>query len=192
MPIIWERDALRGVLKGSTIDSKKDPTFSWISTRNWSNWRSLYPDGQGRAERFHLSNVRIRILSLQTKMVDLSQQFWKNRPIEKSFWLQRCVDHIEPSTPRIWRTTTQASSILEIPAIALIIEFFLQLVAMERFLVELIIIQRKSTNELMCKSDMIERGDPFVCRLWIKPQTCDFHNFSLILLQLDRLQLTSV
>ena len=30
--------------------------ISWISTRTWSNWRSLYPDGQGRAERFHLSN----------------------------------------------------------------------------------------------------------------------------------------
>ena len=33
-----------------------------------------------------------------------------------------------------------------------IIEFFLQLVAMERFLVELMIIQRKSTNELTCEA----------------------------------------
>ena len=33
-----------------------------------------------------------------------------------------------------------------------IIEFFLQLVAMERLLVELIKIQRKSTNELTCKA----------------------------------------
>ena len=33
---------------------------------------------------------------------------------------------------------------------------------------------------------------PVVCRLWIKPQTCDFHDVSLILFQLDRLQLTSV
>ena len=33
---------------------------------------------------------------------------------------------------------------------------------------------------------------PVVCRLWIKPQTCGFHDFSLILLQLDRLQLTVV
>ena len=32
------------------------------------------------------------------------------------------------------------------------IEFFLQLVAMEKILVELIIIQRKSTNELTCKA----------------------------------------
>ena len=36
--------------------------------------------------------------------------------------------------------------ILEIPAMALIIEFFLQLVAMERFLVELMTINRKVHN----------------------------------------------
>ena len=44
------------------------------------------------------------------------------------------------STPRIWRKTIQASAILEIPAMALIIKLFLQLVAMERFLVELMTI----------------------------------------------------
>ena len=38
-------------------------------------------------------------------------------------------------TRRIWRTTTQATAILEISAMAPIIEFFLQLVAMEWFLV---------------------------------------------------------
>ena len=37
------------------------PRISWISTRTWSNWRSLYPDGQGRAERFHLSNDARRV-----------------------------------------------------------------------------------------------------------------------------------
>ena len=54
--------------------------------------------------------------------------------------------------PRIWRTTTQAHAILEVSATAPIIEFFLHLVAMERFLVELIIIQRKSINEDACKA----------------------------------------
>ena len=49
-------------------------------------------------------------------------------------------------TPRIWRTTTQASTILEVSILALIITFFFQLVAIERFLVELIIIQRTSTK----------------------------------------------
>ena len=59
---------------------------------------------------------------------------------------------MKPSTPRIWRTTTQAHAILEVSILARIIELCLQLVAMERFLVELIIIQRKSTNELTCKA----------------------------------------
>ena len=41
---------------------------------------------------------------------------------------------------------------------------------------ELMIIQRKSTNEPTCKATYrTER--PVVCRLWIKPQTCDFHDF---------------
>ena len=53
------------------------------------------------------------------------------------------VVHITPSTPRIWWTTTQASAILEQSILAPIIEFFLQLVAMERYLVELIITQWK-------------------------------------------------
>ena len=67
------------------------------------------------------------------------------RSAMRSFWLQRCVVHIKPSTPRIWRTTTQASAILEVSKMTPIIEFFFQLVAMERFLVELMIIKRKST-----------------------------------------------
>ena len=87
--------------------------ISWISTRTWSNWRSLYPDGQGRAESFHVSYDASWVFSIQKELVDLSQWFWKNRNGERSFWLQRSVDHIEPSTPRIWRTTTQTSAILE-------------------------------------------------------------------------------
>ena len=51
------------------------------------------------------------------------------------------------STPRIWRTTTQAYAILEVPGTAPIIEFFLQLGAMEWFMEVFIIIQRKSINE---------------------------------------------
>ena len=44
---------------------------------------------------------------------------------ERSFWLQRCVDHITLSSPRIWKRTTQTNSILEIPAMPHI-NFFLQ------------------------------------------------------------------
>ena len=43
----------------------------------------------------------------------------------------------------IWRTTTRASAILEVSKMAPIIEFFLQLVATERFLVELMTINKK-------------------------------------------------
>ena len=49
------------------------------------------------------------------------------------------------------RTTTQAHAILEVSETASIIEFFLQLVAMEWFLVEFKIIHRKSINEDACK-----------------------------------------
>ena len=149
--------------------------ISWLSSRTWSNWRSLYPHGQGRAERFHLSNDASRV--------------------ERSFWLQRCVDHIKPSTPRIWRWTTQASAILEIPATALIIEFFLQhLVAMERFLVELMTINKKVHNWDQVQNDMIERGDPLFVPSFHK--TSDVSTFKVFLkkglLQLDRSQLTVV
>ena len=47
---------------------------------------------------------------------------------------------------------------LEKDFLAPITEFFFQLVAMERFLVEFIIVGRKSTDEL-AQSDMIERRD---------------------------------
>ena len=63
--------------------------------------------------------------------------------LEKSSRPQRGVAHITPSTPRIWKTTTQANAILEVSILTPIIEFFLQLVAMERFLVDLKIIQMK-------------------------------------------------
>ena len=36
--------------------------ISWISKQHWSNWRSMHPDGLGRAERFHQSHVASRVL----------------------------------------------------------------------------------------------------------------------------------
>ena len=60
----------------------------------------------------------------------------------------------------------------------------------------------ENDNSGQCHSDerRTKRHDrtlkPVVCRLWIKPQTCGFRRaaffFFLILLQLDRLQLTTV
>ena len=77
--------------------------------------------------------------------------------LKKLFWLQRGFVHITPPTPRFWRTTTLASAILEASILAPIIEFFLQLVAMERFLVELIINQMKVDKWRCMQSDMMER-----------------------------------
>ena len=54
-------------------------------------------------------------------------------------------------TRRIWRTTTQAHAILEVPATATVIESFLHLVAMEWILVVFLRIQRKSMKEDACK-----------------------------------------
>ena len=51
--------------------------------------------------------------------------------------------------------------------LAPIIEFFFQLVAMERFLVELMVIQKKVAK----RHDRTEK--PVVCRIWIKPQPSD-------------------
>ena len=45
LPIFWERDTSRGILKEFTIDSWKI-LISWISARTWSNWRGMRPDGQ--------------------------------------------------------------------------------------------------------------------------------------------------
>ena len=42
--------------------------------------------------RFHLSNERRWVLSIQKEVVGLSQYIWKNRTDEWSFWLQRSVD----------------------------------------------------------------------------------------------------
>ena len=104
------------------------------------------------------------VLSIHKELVDLSQIVWKNWCGEKSFWLQRCIVHITPSSPRIWRRTTQANSILEIPAMAPFVKFCIQyiLVAMGRFQVELVTINQKVRNWAHVKSSMIERGDPFV------------------------------
>ena len=51
----------------------KDPVFRESQLKIDRTDRSLYPDGQGRAERFHLSNDARRVLSIQKELVDLSQ-----------------------------------------------------------------------------------------------------------------------
>ena len=72
-------------------------------------------------------------------------------PLRNRSDFNQALSTFNPFTPRIWRTTTHAA-LLEVPGTASIIEFFLQLVAMEWFLVEFTIIQRKSINEDSCKA----------------------------------------
>ena len=46
--------------KGFWRNSRSFPersNISWIATQHWSNWRSMHPDGQGRAERFHPTHL---------------------------------------------------------------------------------------------------------------------------------------
>ena len=87
--------------------------------------------------------------------------------------------------------TTQASAILEVSILAPIIEFFLQLVAMESLLVELIIVQMKVHSWATYKATWWN-GE--ICCLQSLDQTSDVRlsRFFHFLLQLDRLQLTAV
>ena len=108
--------------------------------------------GRSCRTRSHLSNVRIKILSLQAKLVDLSQQVRKHYGTnEKTFWLQPSDVHCKPFTPRSWRKTTQAHALLVVPTMDTSIEFFLHLVAMDWILVVFLRIQRKSIKEDACK-----------------------------------------
>ena len=70
--------------------------FSLTFARTWSRWRCLSELERSCRTRFHLSNVRNRILSSPTKFVELSQQVWRHwRAIEKPFWLQPSVVYIK-------------------------------------------------------------------------------------------------
>ena len=64
------------------------------------------------------------------------------------------VVYIYSSTPRIWRTTTQAHAIQEVPGTALIIEFFLQFVAVEWILVVFIIFKENQQMRTHAKHMM--------------------------------------
>ena len=79
------------------------------------------------------------------ELVNLSRYIWKNWTDDKSFRLQRSVDQVAPSSTRVWRRATRTDSLLAIPEMASIV-FFIQhiLVAVERFLVELMNINTKS------------------------------------------------
>ena len=123
--------------------------ISWISNQHWSNWRSLHPDGQGRAEGFHLSNDGRWVLSIQ-KRIGGSHSINLEKLDRREIVLTSTKRWV-PSSPRVRRRATRADSFLAIPAMASIV-FFIQhiLVAVERFLVELVIINKKSPQMSSC------------------------------------------
>ena len=172
-PSIWEdwrtkrhhisrnlrRDASRKALKGFTIDSRKISNFVNLNS-NMIELKKSASRWTRTRRRFHQSNDARWVLSilkriggsLSTILERLDR--WEIVLTSTMRWPQK------QSTPRIWRRTTQANSILEILAMAPIFEFFIQLVAMERFLVELMTIKKKVHEWAYTQSDMMERRDP--------------------------------
>ena len=124
------------------------------------------------------------------ELVDLSQYIWINWTDERSFRLQRSVDQVAPFSPRVWRRATCTDSLLAVSEMASVVLFIQHImVAVERFLVELINSTQSSTSELV-KERHVERRDP-LCRFFKKRSEARLCN-TFCLLQLDRLQLTAV
>ena len=140
LPIIWER-WMRNFERIHDRFLKDPASISWIATQHWSNWTSLYPDGPGRAERFHLSNDGRR--AIQKELVR------KILPVRDRSDFNDALSTLN--------RLHQESGEQQRRSMAPIIDFFLQLVAMERFLVELMIIHKKVYKLGWVQSDMIER-----------------------------------
>ena len=141
--------------------------FPWTDDRKQSRWRCLSCMCRTRS---HQSNVRIRILSLLAKLVDLSI----NQEKYPTFWLQPSVVYIKR-----WKTTTQADAPPKIQRMVTGIKFFFHLVAMERILVVFLRIQRKAMKEDASKGLRSNGATSLFTELWRKPQTNGFHDFIL-------------
>ena len=103
--------------------------------------------GRSCRRRSYLSGFRIRILSLQAKLVDLSQQETTTEPMRKRCDFNQALSTLNRLHREAGRTTTQSHAQLEVQTMAIVVEFFLHLVAMERILVVFLRIQRKSMKE---------------------------------------------
>ena len=181
LPITWERDASRGIFKGSTIVlwtilnfvhlnsnmiEMKRSVSRWMSLRKkiadiiWRKQNTLDTEGIGGFLSImteHLDDWKIFLTS--TRRCPHYTIYTKNLENDNSG--QYHSGSINTGTPPVGGNGA-------IPGGA-----------------------HNNLNESPTK-----RHDRtvklVVCRLWIKPQTYDFSRFVLILLQLDRLQLTAV
>ena len=149
-PRIWKRGASRGTSKGSTIAFWENPEFR-----------------ASQLEQDRDEEVCLKWTILQRK---ISLITWRNQNIfdtnriggslsisletldqwEIVLTFNEALSTLNRLHQESGRTTTQASAILEVLRTAPIIEFFLQLVAMQWFLL-VIIIQKSRINEDACK-----------------------------------------
>ena len=147
LPIIWKRDASRSMSKGIHDRVLNDPEFSAFNSnmielkRSVSRWTNL---------RRKISAIIWRKQNtVNTERIGGSLSIILEK---RDHW-----EIVLTSTKRcphftIYTKNLENDAILEVSVLAPIIELFLHLVAMERFLVEHMTIQRKSTNEDACKA----------------------------------------
>ena len=155
-PLFEKRDASKENSQGSMIvsceimffvsvcsnhDRDEDVCLKWddLAEQDFSHYMTYQ---MSESEYFHY---------IQNWWISLNKSRDTGGPLRNLSDFNQALSTLNPFTPRIWRTTTQAHAILEVPATATVIEFFFQLVAMERFLVVLTRIQRKSIKEHACK-----------------------------------------
>ena len=164
--IMWGRDASKKGFEGSHDCFQNDSTFRdsqlgidrtdevCIQMDKDAQKDLTYRMSQDEYFRFKKN----RWISLKTS--------GRNEPMKLRFRLQRSVHKIASSSPSVWRRATRTDS-LATPEMAPVV-FFIQyiLVAVERFVVELMTINKLS-NWAHVKSSMIERGDP-LCRFCTK------------------------
>ena len=181
-PIICKRDASEENSQGSTIVSCE---IMFSRERMLENNRD--DDVCRKRDDLAEEDHTYRMVRIRREYFHYKQNWWislnksgnTTEPMRKRFWLQPSVVYIEPFTPRSWRTTTQAHTPLEVPAMETGIEFFLHLVAMEWILVVFLRIQRKSKKEDASKGLRSNGNNPLSADLWRKPQTNGFHDFIL-------------
>ena len=136
----------RGILKGITIASVKDPVFRESQLEIDRTEEVCIQMDKDAQKDFTCRMMQEEYFRYRKNWWISLNKSGKIGPVRDRSDFNDALTTLSRSSPRIWRKTTQASSILEIPAMAPIIEFFLQLVAMERFLVELMTITKKVHN----------------------------------------------
>ena len=127
----------------------------------------------------------------QNWWISLSKSGNDTQPVRKRSDFNHALSTLNRFTPRSWRTTTRAHTLLEVQGMETGIEFFLLLVAMARILDVFLRIQRKSKKRWQAKvCDRTEQ--PVVYRTLGKTSDEWPSRVHSILLQIDRLQLTAV